>query len=75
VKVGPDAVSAAPRLLAKPLVQPLGRGPLPEIGAAASEATAELAEKPYRSRAEGFHATALCNRGTITHHRKFGSKL
>src|SRR6266700_3984292 len=41
VKVGPDAVSAAPRLLAKPLVQPLGRGPLPKIGAAASPATAE----------------------------------
>jgi hypothetical protein len=49
-------------------------GRLPEIGAAASEATAELAEKPYRSRVEGFDATALCNRGTITHHRKFGSK-
>ena len=45
VKVGPDAVSAAPRLLAKPLVQPLGRWPLPKIGA--------------HSRSEGFHATAL----------------
>jgi hypothetical protein len=57
VQVGPDAVSAAPRLLAKPLVQPLGRWPLPKIGA--------------HSRSEGFHATALEQSWHYNRHRKF----
>ena len=76
VKVGPDAVSAAPRLLAKPPVQLLGRWPLPKIGAAASPPPPnELAEKLFRPRPKAFHATVLCNRGTTTATAGFGSKL
>jgi hypothetical protein len=72
VKVGPDAVSAAPRLLAKPLAQPLGRWPLPKIDAAASPATAErIGGKAIPPAIKGLSRDGPVQSWHYNRHRKF----